>query len=86
MICLHCGHCCLTSLVVVIKDPDKPIQEDNLLGLDGTTRCPHLKGEKPGEYLCAIHEHPAFKETPCWQFTQIERGNQPCRLGKHFTK
>lgn len=87
MKCLRCGHCCLTMLIIVVKDPEKvtttrPV-EDNLLALDGTKKCPHLQGAGPGQYSCAIHEYPWFEETPCGQFTQVERTNSPCRLGTY---
>lgn len=85
MICLHCGYCCLKLFVPVIIDIDKEMcGEDNVLVLTGDrTRCPHLKGDKPGEYFCAIHEHDKFKLTPCYAYTQIENGNTPCRIGTY---
>ncbi|MFX1487479.1 MAG: hypothetical protein ACFFBS_10400, partial [Promethearchaeota archaeon] len=82
MICLRCGYCCLTSLVVIVDDPDLGPVEGNLKGLDGTERCPHLRGDEPGKYSCAIHSYPWYKETPCFEYRQIE-GNldTPCRIG-----
>jgi len=88
MKCLHCGHCCLTYAIVVIKDPDKVPREtdDNIVLLDGTKRCPHLQGNKPGMYLCAIHDYPWFKDTPCGIYGQIENKDSPCRIGAHILK
>jgi hypothetical protein len=86
MICLRCGHCCLTYSIVVVKDPEKGIIEDNYVVLDGTTRCPHLEGNKKGEYSCKIHHYKWFPETPCGQHAQFERGNTNCRLGEHLLK
>jgi len=84
MKCLRCGHCCLTYAIVAVDDPNKPLNESNVLLLDGTTRCPHLTGDKAGEYGCDIHHHTWFKDTPCGQFTQIEAKDCPCRLGTYI--
>jgi hypothetical protein len=73
MICLRCGYCCLTSFVVVVDDPEKGVAEGNLIVLDGKTRCPHLRGDKPGEYSCAIHYRPLDSETPFARHGQIEQ-------------
>ena len=82
MICLHCGYCCLNSWVVIVDDPEKGIQEDNLLCVE-STRCKHLRGSKPGEYNCAIHDYPWYEETPCANHGQIERKDSECRMGRH---
>jgi len=87
MKCLHCGYCCKNYCVVVVKDPEKGYDPDDTTGDnflfvrgDGTP-CPHLRGDRPGEYSCAVHDKPWYKLTPCFEFTQIERGDTPCRIG-----
>jgi len=87
MKCLRCGHCCLTSFVVVVDNPDLPPTEDNLkvVGENGPERCPHLRGDKPGEYSCAIHDKPWYEETPCFAHGQIERSpDNECRMGRYL--
>jgi hypothetical protein len=71
-------------LIPVVIDPEKPIVEDNILCIDGTQRCPHLTGDKPGEYFCKIHHYEWFAETPCGQFSQIEREDSDCRIDAHL--
>ena len=63
-------------------DPDLGVVEGNLDAKHTGDRCPHLVGEQPGEYSCAIHEHENYKLTPCYQFGQIEiRETDKCRIG-----
>ena len=70
---------------VIVVDPtlkNPTMIPDNLRGIDLTKeRCPHLNGDKPGEYSCGIHHHPWFKKTPCGTHSQIETGNTDCRMG-----
>jgi hypothetical protein len=47
------------------------------------TPCKHLKGDKPGEYSCALHDMKWYKKTPCFSHGQIERGNTNCRMGEY---
>ena len=85
MICLRCGYCCLTSLVVIVNDPKKGPIEGNLKAINCLEeRCPHLCGNKVGRYSCAIHEKRWYKKTPCFNHGQIESGNQNCRMGEHL--
>ena len=85
MKCLRCGYCCLNSSVIILVDPDKPIDEDNMMHIDGAKRCPHLRGDVPGDYSCAIHEHPKYEETPCHSHGQIESSpDNECRLGRYI--
>jgi hypothetical protein len=87
MICLRCGYCCQTSLVVIVVDPKKGVKEGNLKAIDAMKeRCPHLCGKKPGKYSCSIHKEKWYKKTPCFQHGQIERGNQKCRMGEHLLR
>jgi len=73
-------------LIPIVNDPEKEINEANLLCLDGSQRCPHLKGTKPGEYSCSIHHYDWFKETPCGQYGQIEQRDSDCRTGSYKLK
>ena len=87
MICLRCGYCCRAYTVVIVDDPEKGIVEDNLILHDGDgTPCKHLRGDKPGEYSCALHDYPWYKKTPCFQHGQIERSNTNCRIGEYMLK
>ena len=82
MICLRCGYCCVHLEVIIVDDPAKGIQEGNLIPKHTGERCKHLMDN--GD--CAIHNEPWYEETPCFAFTQIETGNQPCRLGLFHKK
>ena len=85
MICLRCGYCCKHLSVVIVDDPKKGIVEGNLIHHKGDgTPCKHLIGSKPGEYFCAVHSEPWFKDTPCFAYTQIEQKNSNCRMGEFF--
>ena len=84
MKCLRCGNCCKTCMVMIVNDPDQGVSEDNIIfqsGQDG--QCKHLKGNKPGEYSCAIHDYSWYDETPCFQYGQIEKSpDTECRTGR----
>ena len=70
--------------VVIVGDPEKGISEGNLIARDGNDGpCKHLKGSGPGDYECDVHDYPWYEDTPCFQFTQVERGNTECRLGRY---
>ena len=85
MICIRCGYCCKNYFVVIVKDPSKGIKEDNLTVHNGQgNACPHLEGDEPREYACAIHDESWYKETPCFSHGQIERGNTNCRMGEYI--
>lgn len=60
--------------------------EGNLRAIDTNKEpCPHLRGETPGEYSCAIHDKIWYKDTPCHSHGQIERSpNDLCRIGNHI--
>jgi hypothetical protein len=86
MRCLRCGHCCMHYLVVIVDDPKKGIDPDNLIVHEGNgVKCKHLVGDKQGEYSCGIHDEPWYDETPCYQFTQVESDEStPCRMGEYI--
>lgn len=86
MVCLRCGYCCKTMMVIIVDNPDLGLIEENLIVHEGgSVPCKHLRGDKPGQYSCAVHDKDWYKETPCFAFTQIESNlDQPCRLGKHL--
>lgn len=85
MVCLRCGYCCKNYIVGIVDDPDKGIEEDNIIAHMGDgTPCKHLRGDKPGEYSCAIHDRPWYEETPCYSHGQVEKGNTNCRMGEYL--
>jgi len=86
MICLRCGYCCHNYVVVIVDDPDKGVQEDNLIVHEGKGKpCKHLSKEISGEYSCKIHNEKWYKETPCYAHGQIEQNStDPCRMGLYF--
>jgi hypothetical protein len=73
----------MNCMVIIVIDPKRGLKEDNLkgIGFNGPERCPHLVGDKPGEYVCSIHERIWYKKTPCFAHGQIENGDTPCRMG-----
>ena len=84
MKCLRCGYCCTRLCAVIVKNPDKGISEDNLMmiGMSGEVeKCPHLLGDKPGEYSCSIHNRDWYPETPCAQY-QSHWPERTCRMGR----
>ncbi|MHA1469077.1 MAG: hypothetical protein ACTSSP_00800 [Candidatus Asgardarchaeia archaeon] len=87
MKCLKCGYCCDFFFLFIVDDPSKGISTDNLTIKKTGERCPHLRGDKPGKFSCAIHDYPWYEETPCFSHGQIERNiNDKCRMGVHILK
>ncbi len=84
MICLRCGYCCIYPLIMIIKDPELGIRDDNIVAHLGDGPCIHLGGDKPGEYFCQVHDRKWYKQTPCFSHGQIERGNTNCRMGAYL--
>lgn len=86
MKCLRCGHCCHNYFVIIVDNPEKGIEEGNLILHEGNGQpCKHLLGDKPGNYTCSIHNKPYYKETPCYKHTQIERSvDEECRIGRYI--
>lgn len=86
MKCLRCGYCCTSLLVVIVVDPDKGIEYENLRGINCLEeRCPHLRGDKPGEYSCAVHDREWYPESPCAQY-QSHWPEQKCRMGEFLVE
>lgn len=83
MKCFRCGYCCINYAVIIVNDPEKGIVEGNLIFKDSGEKCPHLSfgGSKS---VCNIHSYDWYKETPCYQFTQI--GGTVCRIGQRELK
>ena len=70
---------------VVADDPEKGLVEENLIVNEGTGEpCKHLTGNGPGNYCCAVHDRDWYSETPCFDHTQIESKNSPCRMENSY--
>ncbi len=82
MICLRCGYCCTFLSVIIVDDPEKGVVEGNFVEKKNGNRCKYLMEELSGQFSCSIHDCSWYDETPCNQYTQIERSNQLCRMGK----
>ena len=83
MKCLRCGHCCFYPVAIIV-DPKRGVKVDNIRMKDQDERCPHLRGDEPGKYSCAIHHYKWFRRTPCHKHSQIEHGDTPCRMGAYL--
>lgn len=88
MKCLRCGYCCMNCCVVIVDDPEKGVRNGNLKLHNGRGQpCPHLKGDKPGEYSCGVHDRKWYKKTPCFSHGQIEQSpDDECRMGAYLLK
>jgi len=84
MKCLRCGYCCTYCWVIIVDDPALGIREDNLIEKRTGERCKHLRGNLPGISTCGIHDRRWYTKTPCYAHTQIERRDQPCRMGTYI--
>lgn len=75
-------------MVVIVVDPDRGLKEDNLRAINLLKEpCPHLRGNKAGEYSCAVHNRPWYKQTPCYKHGQIEaKKSSPCRMGEYLLR
>jgi hypothetical protein len=69
-----------------VVNPDLGVVEGNVVAKECGTRCPHLVGDKPGEYSCAVHDRDWYKDTPCFAHDQIGKEEDPCRIGKYILK
>jgi hypothetical protein len=86
MICLRSGYCCIKLEVIIVDNPELGLTYENLIPKHTDEKCKHLIGDKPGFYSCAIHDYPWYKETPCYQYTQVEHKNSNCRMGEFVLK
>lgn len=93
MICLNCGMCCIDYLVVIVK-PESATEdfditnasEDDFIGKKSHDPCPHLYWEE-GKSRCKIHHFSWYKDTPCFQFGQIESSpKNVCRIGEYMLR
>lgn len=87
MICLRCGYCCIRTDVMIVVDPELGPVQGNVEHKKFNEVCRHLRGNKPGEYSCAIHHYSWYKDTPCFSHTQIEPSPDTlCRMGEYLLK
>jgi hypothetical protein len=78
--CVRCGHCCTQYFTVIVVIPELGPRKDNIRSINMLEeRCPHLEGDRPGEYSCRIHEYEWFKDTPCGQYN-----SDGCTLGEYI--
>lgn len=66
MECHRCGYCCIAMAVVILRDPDGPISEENAEVHEGKGPCKYLRGNAPGEFSCAVHDKPWYQQSPCY--------------------
>jgi hypothetical protein len=84
MRCVRCGFCCYHYVVGILVDPKKGITEKNIVAKESNTRCLHLRGDEPGKFSCKLHGLKIYKQTPCYEYGQIERSKScVCRLGEY---
>ncbi|NLX38441.1 MAG: hypothetical protein GXY73_02850 [Methanothrix sp.] len=90
MICSRCGLCCINLDIFVIKTrsirPDgtlDPGDPESMIRKPAGERCPHLAfaGEVA---ICAIHDLPCYRGTPCDLFDQFGPEDGICILGSYF--
>jgi Fe-S-cluster containining protein len=88
MICKRCGYCCVEYNVVIVK-PSRVSEDVNFDDITNFEHkpcnivCPHLRFTNVAE--CQIHSYHWYRKTPCFEFTQIEFGNDYCRIGEYIT-
>lgn len=88
MVCLRCGYCCINSMVVIIKPEyvevaDLKNEEHFMVKMDGI-ECPHLSWNDR-QAICALHNYPWYKKTPCYSHGQIEESKDcDCRMGRYL--
>ena len=72
-------------MVVIVDDPAKGVTEDNLRFKETGKRCQHLRGDRPGQYSCVIHDQPWYDGTPCHAHGQFEeQPSDACRIGEYI--
>lgn len=91
MVCLRCGLCCITHMVVIIK-PEvvkeklkiTSLTEHDFIVKESGVPCPFLIW-KEGKAFCTIHHYKWYKKLPCYSHGQIECSPEdPCRMGKYY--
>lgn len=87
MICLRCGYCCYNSDVIILdKNNDfneTDIKKYNLSHKPNNNFCIHQTFDlTTKQSICKIHHLKIYKETPCFQYTQIGEGE--CRMGNYI--
>jgi len=94
MICIHCGQCCYDFPVTIIKPEFVNLKVESTIDFSdeafynkpANTPCPHLRWNYDFSH-CSVHDKPWYKETPCFEFTQIEESSSRlCRLGMFVIK
>lgn len=91
MKCLRCGYCCTHLMAIIVVDPEVGIEPENLkvIGLEAPEkmeRCPHLRGDTPGEYSCAVHDREWYKYSDCAAYDQIGEKDSNCRVGERVLR
>ncbi len=90
--CLRSGMCCINPVVMIVHnveladrigvdydgEHDREI-ENNLITKESGQRCPYLVGEI-GRTSCQLHNKWWYKDTPCFNHTQL--GGGKCRTGE----
>lgn len=74
-------------MVMIVDDPDIGLVRENIVVKRTGERCRHLRGDKPGEFSCAVHDRKWYKKSPCFSHGQIERSpDDVCRTGEWMLK
>lgn len=72
----------------VVIDPNIGPAEDNMQPVgyneESIDRCPWLRGDKPGELSCAVHDRPWYAESPCAAYQSHWPDDRPCTLGEYI--
>jgi hypothetical protein len=93
LICVHCGLCCYDFPVAIIAREfiDKfelidDFPEEAFIIKEGNTPCTYLHW-KNHQSNCEVHNKPWYKNTPCFDFGQIEESPDcVCRIGEWIMK
>ena len=84
MLCLNCGYCCVKYDVIIIN-PEyvkenliiDELPDDAFMHKSTDIICPHFNSNN----RCNIHHYSWYKDTPCFQYIQIEPYQTVCRIG-----
>ena len=62
----------------------KELKDDGFLHKPTDVICPHAE-IKDNKLYCKVHNYKWYKNTPCYDFTQIELNDQcKCRMGDYI--